>query len=147
MKHARFIFALLPLAIVSAGGCATVSLSLAPDDSIDEARSFYVVAQEADRRDVHLAIRDAFQQLGRHVAAGAEVAMPADADVRVVYRAEWAYDMTPYLLNLQIRFVDPATGGVISEGRSYRPSLQRKRPIFMATEVLSQMLASPVAVE
>ncbi|MAE67004.1 MAG: hypothetical protein CMJ18_22315 [Phycisphaeraceae bacterium] len=69
--------------------------------------------------------------------------MPENVDVKVTYQAKWMWDMTLSLLDLEIQFVDPDTGGILAEGRSYRPSLQRKKPAFMAREVLSRMLSDP----
>ena len=143
MKASRFLLVVPILTGLLSTGCASVSLTKAPDDKVLNATSFYVVMQEDGKREVDAAVRDELEKLGRRVSSGPDHAMPSSVDIKVLNEDDWMWDMTMYLLSLNIQFIDPSTGAVLAEGRSYRPSLERKSPAYMAHEVLVKMLNEP----
>jgi hypothetical protein len=61
-------------------------------------------------------------------------ASPVDAII--TYQDRWMWDITMYMIQLDVQVRDGQTRAVLANGRSFRPSLQRKSPEGMVEEVL-----------
>ena len=66
----------------------------------------------------------------------------AKVDVWVTYIDRWMWDLTTYLLSLEISFTDAHTGDVLAVGKSRRVSVVRASPGQMAREAIKLMLRS-----
>jgi hypothetical protein len=49
------------------------------------------------------------------------------------------WDITRYMLQLDVQIRDPNTSMVLASAQSYRPSLQRTTPAGMVEEVLNEI--------
>jgi len=78
------------------------------------------------------------------VKSGPQEAAPKDIDCLVKSQQRWMWDLTMYLLELKVDFLDPKTGALFASGRIYRPSLIRRSPEFMAHEVMEKALGETV---
>lgn len=133
--EATFILLLLVLS-----GCATMSSTRAPGADLSKIRTIYVIRLAADGREVNKVIADELSLLGYQTTTGLETDIPQGVDATLTYQDRWMWDITMYMLRLNIQVRDPKTGALLAEGESYRPSLQRKEPNEMAREVLEAIL-------
>lgn len=122
-------------------GCAIVDLrsSILPDTDISGLRSFYVIANAEDPGKIHEKIRDAFIQMGFESASGPKSQTPGNIDALVSYDDRWFWDITNYMIELNLIIRDPKTGYPMAEGESIRTSLARKDPTDMAKEILESI--------
>ena len=120
-------------------GCASVKVDKSPRVDLSTYRSFYVVEQPDS--ELHMPIVDELQARGCSATSGPRSTMRS-ADVMVTFNYKWQWDMTMYLLEYEIQFRRPDDEAVLASGKSYRPSLQRKEPKFMAHEILEAMYAT-----
>lgn len=134
------ILFLLSVALLFSG-CANQSIAtMSPGSSLGNAKSFYVVRLEADKRGVNNLIRDRLIALGYTAESGAEMPLTKyHADIVVNYEDRWMWDMTMYMLQLTITYRDPNTGYPIVVGKSLHTSLTRKSPEAMVEEVLTSI--------
>ena len=126
--------------LVIASGCASVSIPVVPDIRLGkEITTFYVVKREGDKHGINKMVSNELTKLGYQAESGPGSTKPQNVGAWVTYKDDWMWDITVYLLSLEIKFMDPANGELLGVGRSYRPSLQRKKPEFMVSEILERM--------
>lgn len=121
--------------------CANQSTAtVSPGTDLSKAKSFYVAKQPRDSHDLDRLIGDHLVKRGYAVTTGPE--LPASdyrADIVVTYRDRWAWDITLYLIELNITFRAPASGFPMATGNSLHTSLTRKSPEEMVEEVMSSI--------
>lgn len=119
-------------------GCASANLttSVPPGTDLTKLQSVYVVRHDRDGRGVNEAIRDELSKRGFSATIGTDSAPPQGVDAVVTYIDRWMWDITMYLLSLNIQFRHPETNALLVSGQSYRTSLVRKEPAEMASEIL-----------
>lgn len=135
-----FLF-FLTIVILLLSGCAIVDLrsSKLPDTDISGRRFFYVVANAEDPGKVHEKVRDAFIEMGFESTSGPKSQIPENVDALVSYDDRWFWDMTNYMIELNLIIREPKTGYPLAEGESIRTSLARKNPKDMAKEILESI--------
>ena len=121
-------------------GCSQVSGSTTPGVTLSRYRTFYIVRDK--QTDATDAMQKALSMRGFIVTTGPESSLPAGTDCKVLVRDHWTWDMTMYLLELQVDVLDPRTGALYAQGRSYHPSLERKDAETMANEVVEKIFGS-----
>jgi hypothetical protein len=126
-------------AVLLLGGCATMSSHQAPDANLNAVKTIYVVRLAADHRGVNRNLADALSELGYRATTGEAGAVPAEVDAVLTYQDKWMWDITMYLLELNVQLREPKTEIAMATARSYRPSLQRKSPQDMAREVVGEL--------
>jgi hypothetical protein len=122
-------------------GCAINrdSASIAPDRDLSSLKRLLVVTSADDERGTDRAIADVLAKLGFDAAIGKDGAVPGDVDAVVTYRAQWDWDITPYLKELTIFVREPRDNALLARGNSYHTSLTRKSADEMAQEVLARI--------
>lgn len=124
------------------GGCATKSASVAPNVDLTTIKTAYVVRLAPDKRGINQVVADELALLGIRATTGEETASPPDVDAIVTYQDKWMWDITMYMLQLNVQIRDPKTRAVLASGESMRPSLERFSPPMMAREVLTEMFTA-----
>ena len=119
--------------------CAAMKSSRAPEADLGKIATMYVVKLPPDGRGINRVIADQLNLIGYKATTGTETDTPQDVDAIVTYQDRWTWDITMYMLRLNIQIRDPKTSAAWAEGESYRPSLQRKSPSEMAKEVLESI--------
>ncbi len=124
-------------------GCASTSLTSDIDPSADltSLQSFYVVKYESDDRGLEEKIAAELSAMGKNATSGTEPKPPSPVDTVVTYQDKWFWDITMYMLELNIDLRDPETNYKFATGRSYRTSMARKSPEEMIQEVLGEIFA------
>ena len=118
-------------------GCATTDSSKAPGADLKSLKTFYVVKLPADGRGIERLVADRLNMMGYQATSGISETPPSLVDAVVTYQDKWMWDITMYMLQLDIQIRDGKTNLVIASGHSMRPSLQRKSPSGMVEEVLT----------
>lgn len=131
--------AVLALLLLVLSGCATMSASRSPGVDLTKINSIYVVKLAADGRGINSVIANQASLMGYRATTGLEMDVPQDVDATLTYQDRWMWDITMYMLRLNIQIRDPKTGFLLAEGESYRPSLERRSPDEMAKEVLESI--------
>jgi hypothetical protein len=119
-------------------GCslAKVDSRITPNTDLNRYETYYVVWHAKDERHIDEIIRDEMQVLGINAQSGPPDQQPVEIDVVVTYEDRWMWDMSNYLMTLTLDFHDSKSNVLLATGQSYRPSLERKPPDFMAREIL-----------
>ena len=133
------LIATLPLLLT---GCVVTKLesNLAPGATFDELGKTFVVHFEPDKRQLHSIIADKLTLMGHPSTAGEKSEMPDDVDTLVTYKDNWMWDITNYMIKLNIQFRNGKSNELIITGESYRTSLARKSPEGMIEETLTEIL-------
>lgn len=138
MKH--FIRILSFLAICSLiAGCASMHSTRAPDTDLSTLHTFYVQKLPADDNNIDKLISDRLNAMGYKSSYGAGENPPTEVDAIVTYEDKWMWDITMYLIRLTVQVREPKSRNILASAESYRPSLERKSPEEMVTEVLNEI--------
>ena len=121
-------------------GCATMQSSQAPGADLSNLKTFYVQKLPADERGIEKLIADRLNMMGYSASSGAAQTPPGNVDAIVTYQDKWWWDITMYMIKLDVQIRDEKTGLVLATGESMRPSLERKSPEGMVEEVLQNTL-------
>ena len=133
---------LLALALLTLGLAACVNqegATLTPGADLARLRSFHVVKFQPDNRGIERLIADDLRQRGFAATSGPEAARPPEADALVTYSDRWAWDITMYMLSLDVTLRDARTGFPLAVGHSLHTSLTRQSPTEMVREVLGNI--------
>lgn len=140
MKTLTTLFLLTVLAFLT--GCASKqSGSIVPGADLNTVKKFYVVRLPADNRGVEKLIVQDLVGRGYVATSGEAVNVPADVDAVVTYQDKWMWDITMYMIQLDIQLRKPSNDMPLASGSSMRTSLKRKAPAAMVKEVLDQIYA------
>jgi hypothetical protein len=120
--------------------CASLESAKAPDANIKGLKSFYVAQEAGDDHAIDKLIAGRLTGLGYSASCG-EAPQPASrVDAIITYQDRWMWDITMYMIKLDVQLHDGESGAVIARAQSMRPSLQRKSPEAMVQEVLGEIL-------
>jgi hypothetical protein len=143
MKHTTRLLAslLIVFAAIFLGGCATSQLNadVSPGTNLGELKTIYVVHLPKDERGIDRLIADRLNVMGKQATSGEKAAIPADVDAVVTYQDKWMWDITMYMIELNIQLRHPKTDMSFASGHSLRTSLVRKSPPEMVQEVLTEI--------
>jgi len=136
----RILVACLACAALLLSACATLESVKAPDANLKGLKTFYVVQETGDDHGIDKLIAARLTGMGYTATCG-EAAQPASrVDAVVTYQDRWMWDITMYMIKLDVQLHDGESGAVVARAQSMRPSLQRKSPESMVQEVLGEML-------
>lgn len=99
----------------------------------------HVVKLEADGRGVEKKIAAGLQLRGVKTTIGSQAQLPASAKTYVTYHDKWMWDMTMYMLQLNIKVYDAKTNQLLASAMSERTSMVRKTEEGMVDEVLNMI--------
>lgn len=137
----RIVVVLSILLSLSLSACSTnLTASLAPGATFGALGKTYVVRLEQDTRNLNHIIADQLSLMGYPAVAGERLDMPDDIDTLVTYQDNWQWDMSNYMIRIQIQFRDGRTRALIVSGESYRTSMARRSPDVMIRETLEEMM-------
>lgn len=101
--------------------------------------TFYVQKLPGEGRGVERLIVDQLTKMGYVATYGLDgPASPVDAIV--TYKDDWWWDLSWYLLQLDIQIRDPQTRLILASGQSKRSSLVRKSSDEVVEDVLNETL-------
>jgi len=134
-------FALAGTALLLVFGCSLAKLtaSVPAGAELGKLKSFYVVRHERDGRGINELIRNDLVTRRLEATTGPEAGRPKTVEAIVTYEDQWMWDITMYMLSLNVSFRHPETNTLLASGQSYRPSLERKEPRDIVKEVLDEI--------
>lgn len=134
---------LIAIAIGVLAGCATQNVSHAPGADLSSIKTIYVQKLAADQRGIDLLFVKQLNEWGFKATSGAAEKPAEPVDALLTYQDRWAWDITMYMLRLNVQIRDAQTGSIIASAESMRPSLERLSPPEMVKEVLQAALKRP----
>ncbi len=102
-------------------------------------KSLYVVKFGPDERGINQLIADQLAAMGYVATTGAAADRPKNIDAIVTYRDKWMWDITMYMLELDVALRNAASNYPLAVGNSYHTSLSRRSPEEMVKEVLDNI--------
>jgi hypothetical protein len=130
----------LVAAVLLLSACATVNSSKAPDANLKRLKTFYVARLPADERGIEKLFATRLQQMGYPSTSGDAQTPPSKVDAVLTYQDRWMWDITMYMIRLDVQIRDGESGAILATGQVMRPSLQRKSPEGMVEEVLKETM-------
>ncbi|MES9981034.1 MAG: hypothetical protein ABW115_22495 [Candidatus Thiodiazotropha sp. 6PLUC6] len=123
-------------------GCAIVSSSakIVPNNDQTAIQNFYVIHQPQDKHNIDAEISELLREKGYKASNGPATKIASDADILVTYEDRWFWDLSNYLIQLNVEFRDVKTRYPIVAGETIRTSLARKTTKEMALETIDNML-------
>jgi hypothetical protein len=99
-------------------------------------KTVYVQKVEGDGYNVYQVITARLNAMGFKASTGASADPPEPVDAIVTYVDRWMWDLTMYMIRLNIQVRDGTTRSILASGESYRPSLERRSAQEMVAETL-----------
>jgi hypothetical protein len=121
-------------------GCASVSSQVAPNQNLKSLGSVYAVHFTPDQRHLESIIANELAKRGYKVTSGEEKDIPPGTNTLVTYVDHWMWDITNYMISIDIEIRKNSDHSLIASGKSYRPSMQRREPAIMIRETLDKIL-------
>jgi hypothetical protein len=115
----------------------------APGVSVTDKHVFYVERHPKEDWGLHQMLADEIAMLGYKASAGEPGGQPPSADAIVTYDDKWWWDLSPYMLELNLHVLDARTRSMIVKTRNYRTSLARRNPRTMAKETVRATFGLP----
>lgn len=142
MRTMKFISTvILAIGLISLTGCSSSkrSATIMPGSNLGAAKSYYVVHYSSDNAKVNELIRDNLIARGYQATTGDAHATPTGVDAILTYQDKWMWDITMYMLQLDMQIRDPKTDIPMATGMAMHTSLARRSPKEMAREVLDEI--------
>jgi hypothetical protein len=115
-----------------------------PNTNLNDFKNLYVLKLPEDERGLEKIIARKLNEFGFQATSGVDTIPANSVDAVVTYKDRWMWDITMYMLEINIEFHNPDSNFVFVSGKSYRTSLVRKSPEEMIDEVLRDMFAGKV---
>ena len=113
------LYALLSCLTILLASCGSITINQEAKNAITKQSQIYVVKPADSDRDIEKFVSDAFMRRGYHVSTGPQAQMPSSTSHYVTFVDRWYWDMSMYLVSLDIILHDRKAGNVIGAG-SYR---------------------------
>lgn len=127
-----FLLAILTLLHGCAVNRATANVD--PTTNLSSLTVFHVKKYSDDTRDTNVIIENKLVEMGFRVSETGN-----GVDAIITYADKWFWDITFYMLELNITVRDPKTDFPLASGNSFHTSLSRKSPEEMVDEVLTNI--------
>jgi len=109
------------------------------DSGVTGMRTFYVRKTGDDDYKLGETIVTELQQMGYRATTGSAGSPPGKVDAVITYTDKWVWDITMYLISLDIQILDPASDATLAVAKTVRTSLVRKSQQEMVRETLTQL--------
>jgi len=131
---------LLPVLALSVSACASnLEAKRVPGTDLAQLKTFYVQKLPADGRGVEQMIADRLNLMGFRASHGVNETPATAVDAIVTYQDKWMWDITMYMIQLDVQIRDPQTRMLLVSGQTMRTSLIRKTAEGMVEEVLTEI--------
>ena len=136
----RFLIIVL---IILLSACATVDVGsyITPGTTLDVEDQYYIIFSGRDEQSLHQLLKTEIELRGYDVTSGFEDRIPEGTDYLIRYGGQWQWDVTWYLLNMDVKIYKPEPQLMVASAHSQRTSLVRKPASSMVKEVLDQLFS------
>jgi hypothetical protein len=118
--------------------CA-LKANIAPEADVNNLGKIYVAHFEPDKRGLNKIFAEELKALGYNARAGESEDQPKDTDTLVTYQDHWSWDITNYMISIDVQFYNVKKGRLIANIHNMRTSLVRKTPRGMIRGVLFEL--------
>jgi len=144
-KFARCVtLVLATLSLLPLGGCIHQNTRmLSPsvtEPQLAKMRSFYVRKHAEDDYKLGEEIVSQLQEMGYRATAGAAASPPAKVDGVITYMDRWTWDITMYMISLDMQVREPGSDFALVTAKTVRTSTLRKSQKEMVRETLTKLL-------
>lgn len=130
---------IVPVLLLCAACVSNLEAKRVPGTDLAQLKTFYVQKLPADGRGVEQLIVDRLNLMGFRASHGANEPPATAVDAIVTYQDKWMWDITMYMIQLDVQIRDPQTKMLLVTGQTMRSSLIRKTPEGMVEEVLTEL--------
>lgn len=102
-------------------------------------RTFYVRKHAEDDYDLDQDIVVQLQEMGYRATSGSAQSPAGKVDAVISYTDRWMWDMTMYMLSLDVQLREPGSDYNLASARTVRSSLVRKSQKEMVRETLTKL--------
>ncbi|MBC8040014.1 MAG: hypothetical protein H7Y06_05685 [Opitutaceae bacterium] len=141
MKSCLLLLASVLVLGLTSGCVSKLHSDVAPGANLASVQKIHVVHLPADERRVDRLIADRLAVMGRVATFGEKSEMPVDTQAIITYQDKWMWDITMYMIELNVQVRDPKSEIALATGHSLRTSLVRKSPPSMVEEVLTDIFS------
>ncbi len=121
--------------------CASeLTAKAVPDANLSKDLTYFVLHHEEDNSAVNVDICEELNATGRKTTTGDAADMPEEFDVLVTYSDSWMWDITMYMLSLDIVMRDASTEEQIATGHSMATSMIREDQQWHARAVIKEII-------
>jgi len=113
------------------------------ETGVTKLRTFYVRKHADDDYNLAEDIAAELQRMGFRATSGSAQSPPGRVDAVVSYMDRWVWDMTMYMLSLDIQLREPGSDVILATSKTVRSSLIRKSQQEMIRETLTKLLKNP----
>src|SRR5580658_6318977 len=99
----RLLMILAVIGIAFQAGCATADSMKAPGVDLSNLKTFYVQKLPADGRGIERIISDRLNMMGFKSSYGESDSPPAPVDAIITYQDRWMWDITMYMVQLDVQ--------------------------------------------
>jgi hypothetical protein len=107
---------------------------------VSRLQTFYVRKHADDDYSLAEDIAAELQRMGFRATSGSAQSPPGRVDAVVTYMDRWIWDMTMYMLSLDIQLREPGSDSILANAKTVRSSLIRKSQQEMIRETLTKLL-------
>lgn len=113
------------------------------DNRMSQMKSFYVRKHSEDDYKVGEDIAAQLQSMGYRASVGSSQSAPGKVDGVITYTDKWFWDITMYMLSLDVQLREPGSDMVLANAMTVRSSLVRKSQKEMIRETLTKLITNP----
>jgi hypothetical protein len=112
-------------------------------DRMNRMKSFYVRKHAEDDYKVGEDIAAQLQSMGYRASVGSSQSAPGKVDGVITYTDKWFWDITMYMLSLDVQLREPGSDMVLANAMTVRSSLVRKSQKEMIRETITKLVTNP----
>lgn len=132
--------AVLQALALLACGCASVSTAPVSRAKLQKIQFIRIEPLPNDQHGMDKLIAADLKSRGFDVEIGTSQAGGRRPDAILCYQDKWMWDLSMYLLCLDVQLRSAKTRVIVAQGQSFQPSLERKPPEFVVHRLLDDVI-------
>ena len=113
------------------------------DSRVAKLHTFYVRKHGDDDYKLGEEFAAALQEMGYKATTGSAETPPSRVDATITYTDKWMWDITMYMISLDVQLREPGSDATLATAKTVRSSLIRKSQKEMVRETLNQLFKKP----
>jgi hypothetical protein len=128
-------------ALLALAACNSERAAVTPGADLSRVKSIYVVRFAPDSRGINRLLADQLAVMGFAASTGEGDQQPRDVDAVLTYRDQWRWEVTMYMVQLDVTLTTAATHLPLASASSHHPARSRESAADMVEEVLGNIIA------
>jgi hypothetical protein len=143
MSLLRICAAFVALGLLAS--CHTVHTDVDRTVKLTSYQHIYVERELSDGRHLDRMLAKELIRLGYDASSGPLTLMPEDTQAIIAYQAQWTFDFTTYLIELDLAVRDAKSGREVGVSRYFHPAVLAKDPAKIVAAAIDPIFARPAA--